>query len=129
MNASNVKNEIKKKMRPSHVYEGRGEWLFQGIIIFIMIVLSITFLYPYWHVLVTSLTSPDAAEGSGFKLWPKVFSFDSYTQMFHTKTLWTGYKNTLIVVVMGWAVSISLNILGAYALSKKTLPPVPAAGS
>jgi putative aldouronate transport system permease protein len=42
--------------------------------------------------------------------------------MFNTKTLWTGYKNTLIVVVMGWAVSISLNILGAYALSKKTLP-------
>ena len=112
----------KKKARPSHVYEGRGEWLFQGIIIFIMIVLSITFLYPYWHVLVTSLTSPDAAEGSGFKFWPKVFSFDSYIQMFHTKTLWTGYRNTLIVVVMGWAVSISLNILGAYSLSKKTLP-------
>ena len=82
MNASNVKDGyIKKKMRPSHVYEGRGEWLFQGTLIFIMVVLSITFLYPYWHVLVTSLTSPDAAEGSGFKLWPKVFSFDSYIQM------------------------------------------------
>ncbi len=42
--------------------------------------------------------------------------------MFYSKALWTGYKNTLIVVAMGWAVSISLNVLGAYALSKKDLP-------
>ena len=111
-----------RKMHAVHVYESRGEWLFQGIIIFIMVVMSITFIYPYWHVFVTSISSPDIAEGSGFRLWPKVLSLDAYRQMFMTKTLWTGYKNTLIVVAMAWSVSITLNILGAYSLSKKDLP-------
>ncbi|MBR4235610.1 MAG: carbohydrate ABC transporter permease [Clostridia bacterium] len=111
-----------QKKRVSHVYESRGEGVFQGTLIFIMVLLSITFLYPYWHVFVTSISSVDVAEGSGFKLWPSKLSFDAYHQMFLTKNLWTGYKNTLIVVVMGWAVSISLNILGAYSLSKKDLP-------
>ena len=111
-----------EKRKHGHVYEGRGEWLFQVILVTIMVLLSITFLYPYWHVLVTSLTSPEVAENSGFRLWPQTFSFDAYTQMFYSKALWTGYKNTLIVVAMGWAVSISLNVLGAYALSKKDLP-------
>ena len=115
-------NRLPAKKRVGHVYEGRGEWLFQGILVFIMIVLSITFFYPYWHVFVTSLTSPELAEGSGLKLWPQKLSFDAYMQMFMTKTLWTGYRNTLIVVAMGWVTSITLNILGAYSLSKKDLP-------
>ena len=111
-----------KKAHVSHVYESKGEWVFQGVIAVIMVLLSVTFIYPYWHVFVTSISSPDIAEGSGFKLWPKVFSLDAYRQMVMTKTLWTGYRNTLIVVAMGWAVSITLNILGAYSLSKKDLP-------
>lgn len=116
------KEQLPRRMHTVHVYESRGEWLFQGIIVFIMVVMSVTFIYPYWHVFVTSISSPDVAQSSGFKLWPKVFSLDAYRQMFMTKTLWTGYKNTLIVVAMAWSVSISLNILGAYSLSRRTLP-------
>ncbi len=114
--------QLPPKLRAKHVYEGRGEWLFQGVLILIMVILSITFLYPYWHVLVISFTSSDVAESAGFKFWPSEFSLDAYKQMFMTKTLWTGYKNTLIVVAMGWALSITLDILGSYALSKKDLP-------
>ena len=115
-------NRLPVKKHTGHVYESRGEWLFQGILIFVMALLSITFLYPYWHVFVTSLSSVEVAERSGLKLWPQSLSFDAYQQMFLTKTLWTGYRNTIIVVVMGWVTSITLNILGAYSLSKRDLP-------
>ena len=111
-----------KRKINNHVYESRGEWLFQGILIFIMVLMSITFLYPYWHVAMRSLSAPEYAEMSGFTLLPKGFSLDAYKQMLKTKSLILGYKNTLIVVALGWAVSISLNILGAYPLSKKDLP-------
>lgn len=114
--------QITVRKHKRHVYEGRGEWLFQGILILIMLLLSITFFYPYWHVFVTSLTDVELAEASGLKFWPAKLSFDAYEQMFLTKTLWSGYKNTIIVVIMGWVTSITLNILGAYSLSKKDLP-------
>ena len=115
-------NRLPAKKHTGHVYENRGEWLFQGILFFIIGLMSITFFYPYWHVFVTSITDVNIGETSGFKLWPAKLSFDAYRQMFLTKTLWTGYKNTGIVVAMGWATSITLNILGAYSLSKRDLP-------
>lgn len=106
----------------NRVYEGRAEWLFQTILYIVIILLSITFIYPYWHIIVTSFSSPEFADAGGLKLLPKGFSLDAYKQMFQTKNLWMGYKNTLIVVVMGWLTSITLNVLGAYPLSRKTLP-------
>lgn len=106
----------------NRIYEGRGEWLFQTILYIIITLLSITFIYPYWHIIVTSFSSPEFADAGGLKLLPRGFSVDAYKQMFQTSTLWRGYRNTLIVVAMGWATSITLNVLGAYPLSRKTLP-------
>ena len=106
----------------NRIYEGRGEWLFQTILYIIITLLSITFIYPYWHIIVTSFSAPEFADAGGLKLLPRGFSVDAYKQMFQTSTLWRGYRNTLIVVAMGWATSITLNVLGAYPLSRKTLP-------
>ena len=108
--------------RQNRVYEGRGEWVFQTILYVFITLLSITFIYPYWHIIVTSFSSPQFADAGGLKFWPREFSVDAYKQMFQTKNLWIGYKNTLIVVAMGWATSLTLNILGAYPLSRKSLP-------
>ena len=108
--------------RSNRIYEGRGEWVFQTILYIIITLLSITFIYPYWHIIVTSFSSPEFADAGGLKLLPRGFSVDAYKQMFQTSTLWRGYRNTLIVVAMGWATSITLNVLGAYPLSRKTLP-------
>lgn len=108
--------------RSNRIYEGRGEWLFQTILYLIITLMSITFIYPYWHIIVTSFSAPEFADAGGLKLLPRGFSVDAYKQMFQTSTLWRGYRNTLIVVAMGWATSLTLNILGAYPLSRKTLP-------
>ena len=106
----------------NRVYESRDEPVFQGILIAIFILLGVTFLYPYWHVAVTSLTSPDYASAAGFKLWPRGFSTDAYVHMFHASYLWKGYANTLKVVLLGWSCSLLGVVLSSYPLSKKDLP-------
>ncbi|MDR0896574.1 MAG: carbohydrate ABC transporter permease [Oscillospiraceae bacterium] len=108
--------------RKNRVYESKGEPLFQGVLIVFFILLSITFIYPYWHVLVNSFTTPAYASASGFRLWPREFTIDAYTRMFNTTYLWSGYLNTLKVCAMGWALSITGVILCAYPLSKRDLP-------
>ena len=40
------KEQLPRRMHTVHVYESRGEWLFQGIIVFIMVVMSVTFISP-----------------------------------------------------------------------------------
>lgn len=109
--------------RPGNrIYESRGEPIFQGVLILIFLLLSVTFVYPYWHVLVNSFESSDFASASGFRLWPRRFTTDAYTHMFHTDYLWRGYLNTIKVCVLGWALSLSGVVLAAYPLSKKDLP-------
>lgn len=108
--------------RSNRVYESRGEPLFQAALMAFFIVVSVSFLYPYWHVLVNSFSPPAYAQMTGLKLWPQVFNMDAYKRMFHTTYLWSGYRNTLKVCAMGWVLSMFFTILGAYPLSKRDLP-------
>ncbi len=111
-----------KSRRKNRVYESKGEPFFQAALILIFVLLSVTFVYPYWHVLVNSFTTPAYASAAGFRLWPKEFSFDAYRHMFRASFLWSGYLNTLKVCAMGWALSLTGVVLSAYPLSKKDLP-------
>ena len=111
-----------RRPRKHRIYESKGEPYFQAFLILFFAVLSITFVYPYWHVLVNSFTTPNYASASGFRLWPREFSTDAYRHMLSASFLWSGYKNTLIVVFLGWALSITGVVLAAYPLSKKDLP-------
>ena len=111
-----------KRSRKNRVYESKGEPFFQAALVLVFLLLSVTFLYPYWHVLVNSFTTPAFASAAGFRLWPAEFSTDAYRHMFNTSFLWSGYVNTLKVCAMGWAFSLTGVVLSAYPLSKKDLP-------
>ena len=114
---------IAKKMKPKgYISESKFEGVFQFVLKLIFVIMSITFIYPYWHVLVQSFENPNFVNAAGFKLWPKQFEVDAYRQMFAAQYLWSGYANTLKVCFMGWALSISAVVLCAYPLSKKDLP-------
>jgi len=133
MNTACGKKEVKKmtamtKKAPvahkpkNRIYESKGEPLFQAVLVIIFILMSITFVYPYWHVLVNSFEHPDFASASGFRFWPTKLTTDAYVHMFNADYLWRGYGNTLVVCFMGWALSISGVVLAAYPLSKRDLP-------
>ena len=109
----------------NRIYESRGEPFFQAGLVIFFVLLSVTFLYTYWHVAATSFTSPDYASASGFKLWPRQWSWDAYIHMFNASFLWSGYFNTIKVVLLGWSCSLTGVILGAYPLSKRDLVCVP----
>ena len=83
------------KRKKHRIYESKGEPYFQAFLVIFFALLSITFLYPYWHVLVNSFTTPDFASAAGFRLWPQKFSTDAYRHMLSANFLWSGYKNTL----------------------------------
>jgi len=115
----------KKEKAPkanNRIYESKGEPIFQAVLVIIFILMSITFIYPYLHVLVNSFEDPDFASASGFRFFPTKPTADAYIHMFNTDYLWSGYWNTIKVCFLGWALSISGVVLAAYPLSKKDLP-------
>jgi len=79
-------------------------------------------VYPFWQVIVTSISTAAEANRIGVKLWPKEISWEGYKNVLTNNFIWIGYKNTGIRVVLGTIIQMVLMILTAYPLSKKYLP-------
>ena len=95
---------------------------FDLINILFLFILSLIFLYPFWYVVVCSITDPSLLRGStGFVLLPKGITFAGYRVCFRNPNIWSGYYNTLIYVVSGTFISMVLTTLGGYALSRPGL--------
>ena len=84
--------------------------------------LTILTIYPFWQVIITSISTAAEANRIGFKLWPREISWEGYKNVLTNNFIWIGYKNTGIRVVLGTVIEMILMILTAYPLSKKYLP-------
>lgn len=101
----------------------RGERIFGVFNVIILTLFSIACLYPFWYVIVASVSKasllmshPEAL------LLPVGWSTDAYKYVFETKAIWTGYVNTFFYVIVGTAINIFMTLLAAYFLSRKNLP-------
>ncbi|AIQ66413.1 carbohydrate ABC transporter permease [Paenibacillus graminis] len=98
-----------------------GERLFDGANVLLMIALIVLTLYPLWHVLNASLSdSGRLMAHRGLLLFPEGFNLDSYKLVLSNPSILSGYRNTLVIVVLGTALNLLFTILGAYTLSRKS---------
>lgn len=97
-----------------------GERLFYELNHLFMAFLIFITLYPMLYVLFCSFSSPSALVRVDGLLWrPAGFSLRGYAAVFRSQNIWLGYRNTLFYVLVGTLLSMTLTILGAYALSRK----------
>ncbi len=83
-------------------------------------VLMVIMLYPMIHVLMASFSDGEELIAStGVLLWPKGFNLLAYQRAFENPAIFTGYQNTLFILIVGCCVNILLTTLGAYFLSSK----------
>ncbi len=98
-----------------------GEKLFDGFNVLVMVLLIVVTLYPLWHVLNASLSDSSRLMGhSGLLLWPDGLNIESYKLVLSNPSILSGYRNTILIVVLGTALNLLFTILGAYTLSRKT---------
>ena len=87
-----------------------------------LILLSVTILIPFLHLLSLSLSPSYVATAPGVHLIPKDIIFDNYEKVLSSRFIWIGYKNTLIRTVIGSVIQLFITSMGAYVLSKKFFP-------
>ncbi|MDF2662210.1 MAG: transporter permease [Paenibacillus sp.] len=88
----------------------------------LMIVLSILFLYPFWNLLMLSLTAPAYVDKLGLRLWAEGFNMMSYKQLFSSDIIYIAYGNTIIRTVVGAGLTVLVTMCAAHSLSRKDLP-------
>lgn len=89
----------------------------QAINYAILIMLAISTLYPFWHVLMYSISDSRAAMTGGFFLWPRDFSIAAYRLLYRTRMIITSYGNTIERTVLGTLLNLAFSASLAYPLS------------
>ena len=84
--------------------------------------LCITFIYPFWTILVTAFEPIDGVYRLGLHIWPKEWRTESWLYIFNKERIGLAYYNTLFRVIVGTSFILLVTFTGAYALSKRDLP-------
>ncbi len=108
----NKKNKIKTST---------GEKIFTVFNYTFFTLLCLAMLYPFWHVIMLSLSSSNMALRGGIFLWPKEFTWTTYRSVFKNPDIYTGYGTTLFVTIIGTVLATFLTATTAYPLSKSRL--------
>ncbi|CAM4496533.1 putative aldouronate transport system permease protein [Paenibacillus endophyticus] len=98
-----------------------GDKLFDIINYACLTLFAIACLFPFFYVAAFSVTPYNEYLANPLKLIPNKLEFSAYTQIFKMDQLWIGYRNTIIITVLGVCINIFLMIITAYPLSKRDL--------
>ena len=83
---------------------------------------AFTILYPFWTLVMDSLSSPLEPRGLELHLWNEKWSTQAWTYTFSSKNVGQAYLNTLHRVIFGTLATLFVTFTAAYALSKRNLP-------
>ena len=93
--------------------------IFYAITTVLLVLLILIVGYPLIYVVSCSVSSYDALSTGRVMLWPVGFSLEGYEFIFKYKPVWTGYKNSIIYTFFSVLVTMFLQTLAAYPLSKR----------
>lgn len=111
--------------RKNEIRAPRGERIFRRINHVLMALLIIITVYPMLYVVFCSFSDPDlfAFKMGKLMLMPAGFSVQGYKTILAMPAIWLGYRNTILYVLLGTFISMTLTVLGAYILSHKDFMP------
>ncbi len=95
--------------------------IFEIINTIFLVLVTICFLLPMWHVICCSFSDPQKLNiNFGAVLWPLgTPTLSGYEMLGNNTALWKAYGNTLLYVAAGTSFSMILTTIGGYCLSRK----------
>lgn len=99
-----------------------GEIAFRIIVVIFFVLVSVTFLYPFWYTVILSFSGVDEALSLGLHIFLDEWHTDAYEFIFSDPLIRTGYTNSILRTAMGATLSVVVTLMAAYPLSQKRLP-------
>lgn len=86
---------------------------------FFLILLALTCIFPFIHVAALSFSSAAAASANKVTFWPVDFHTFAYRWVMTRPEVWRSIGVSLVRIIMGFAVNMSLVLVTAFPLSKE----------
>lgn len=111
-----------KQMQGVLAMRSTGDRIFDAINCGVLAILAVIMLYPLLYVLFSSLSDADRLTAhTGLLFWPEGYSIKAYEAVLSNYYIITGYRNTLLILLLGVPTNLILTTLGAFVLSRKEL--------
>lgn len=109
-------------MSKTHLYKKNSDWVFQTLMTLLFVLFTVLCVYPFYYVLVYSLSDSKAAAAGGFLLWPLKFTFDNYLRIARLPGIYSAFIVSVSRVVIGTLVTLFFSSMLAYTLTQRQLP-------
>lgn len=116
------RTENKKKQKAYHIPECSTDRAFRVIMVLFVAILMVIFIYPIYFVLVASFSDPLVISTGALLLWPKGFTLAGYQNIMQNASIWIGYRNSLLYMLIGTPVALLVTTSAAFAFSRKDMP-------
>lgn len=119
--SSKVFNPKQVKHSPRKERKMKRFHLFDYINYLLLGILTLVTLYPFWYVLVISLSSEEGFYKDIYHIIPNSFSLETYQYALTNAQIFRSLGVSVTVTLLGVIISLILTAMGAYVLSKKHL--------
>lgn len=109
-----------KTMRNTRIKESMIDRVFMGGIYVFLTLILLAVLYPLIYIVSASFSSPSAVTSGQVWLFPVEPTLLGYTSVFKNPEIIQGFSNSLFYTVVGTLISVSITIMLAYPLSRKS---------
>lgn len=92
------------------------------VLLLFLSVMAFTIIFPFYSSIVISLITEQEYMRNPFTIIPRKVTFESYETLINRGNIISGYKNTLLHLLLGMPISMFLTCTLAYVLSKKYFP-------
>ncbi|MGO2607317.1 MAG: carbohydrate ABC transporter permease [Brachybacterium tyrofermentans] len=122
MNMLSILSPAKNSLRQEPFHRRIADPLF-GVVTYGLIGVAIVLIvYPLYFIVIASISDPSLVQQGKVVLFPRGITFDGYLTIFGTSTIVRGFANSVLYTVVGTALSVTMILTGAYALSRKDMP-------
>jgi putative aldouronate transport system permease protein len=88
---------------------------------FIMVLISITMLYPFINTIAKSLSSEISIMSGQVYLFPVDFTWGAYSKVILSSQFLISLKNTLFITIVGSIISLAITMSAGFAFSRKLM--------
>lgn len=109
------------KRHKNHIKRSIGSRAFDVFNVIFMLFFLLVTLYPFWYVVIVSLSDGKAVLSGLVSLLPVNITLDTYRVVLRDSSILTGFRNTIIYTVLGTLINLVCTSMCAYPLSRPDL--------
>ena len=105
---------LRRKTGNANTRLGPLDW----IILAILLVFTLLIIYPFYNAFLISISPEKVILENPFLLFPKEITMDSYSYVFKLNIIWSGFRVTMILLIIGTLYQLFFTTITGYALSR-----------